>query len=299
MRIFKKREPFFSFSEISAESLSDVECTLGAFSHVATCEEKFLNIFSDAEMYAIFQKAGLVEQLNRRGYRKLLIDIDRNDEQVFSLRLYHERIHHESLLMDFRLSERQYSPGGEIAAICPQCRRANIIVLEWLSASNPKGRFTARRPQLPGQKTPGLGVLGNLFDVMRRIGEGMQRDGFLEVPDHYHNAVFYSKQFRFIDPAQEGMLTALGRDMKGHSLADVAWGFATGAVMDMDTGMPVQYVPSEQVFPLSRAMRSYFDSKQYHDRVRRDADARRFFLDRRGMMRRRRELMRRSSADEL
>jgi hypothetical protein len=296
---FKKRDSFFNFSGIRDEALNDVECTLGAFSHVSTCEEKFLNIFSDSDMYNLFQKAGLIERLTRLGFRRLLIDIERTNEQVFSLRLYHERIHHGSMLMDFRLSEKRYNPGEEIIALCPQCRQANFIVLEWLSMSDPKGKFTSRRPQLPGQKAPGLGALGNLFDAMLLIGEEMRRDGFLEVPDHYHNAVFYSKKFRFIDPAREGMMLALARDTKMHSLADVSWGLVTGTVMERATGSPVVYTPSEQVFPMSQAMRSYFDSPQYRDLVRRAADAKRYLLDHRAMGRARKALLKKASTEEL
>lgn len=297
-RFLKKRRSLFSLGDMKYESLDDVECTLGAFSHSSTCEEKFLNIFSDVDMRRIFIKSGLMAKMNECGFDNIVIDINRDSENIFYLKAYNGRIDSDALLLDLRMSERKYAPPRDLVGGSAGLVSLDVLLMEWLATSNPRGAFTRRRPQLPGQKAPGLGALEQLFKVMEIMGEEIKRDGVMNVPDHYHNAVFYSKKFRFIDPLHEGILVALRRDLGTHPLADVSWGFATGTVIDDVTGACFRYAPSEQVFPMSGRMREYFSSPEYQKKMS-EGSSRRFRLEVKKMKQLRKDLLKTRKAEEL
>jgi hypothetical protein len=138
-----------------------------------------------------------------------------------------------------------------------------MIVIEWLSAQDPIHVFSVDKPQLPGQKMPGLGILRYCFEIMRIMAKEINKDGFLDVPDHMHWAIMYAKNFKFFDPAHEGVLRALMRDLKDYSLSDISWGIITLSIIEAYNNQPQTYDPSEQIFYLSDRLRSYFHSNEY------------------------------------
>lgn len=288
--MFKKKK-LFDFDDLKKTAVEEVECSLGSFTYVSRCEQLFLNIFSDREIFSIFAQTGLLEKLKALGFSNILIDIDRNDQKVHYLRVYYDRIGPDNLLIDLRLSETKYTPGKAVPAIDPELASIEMLVLEWISASNPCGKFTKVRPQLPGQKTPGLGVLSQIFSVLEKIGDQVHKDGYLTVPDHVHSAIMYSKRFRFIDPAREGMIKALMRDLGNYQLADIAWGFTTGSIVENNTGIIQEYAPSEQVFPLGRKLAGYLSSKKYADVQQNAIEKNRYILELEKMVQRRKELL--------
>ena len=95
------------------------------------------------------------------------------------------------------------------------------------------------------------------------VAKNVVKDGFLDVPDHLHGAIMYSKKFKFFDPAHEGILRALIRDLKGYSLSDISWGVITKTIIDDYKNEPVVYDPSEQIYYVSDRLRDYFHSSKY------------------------------------
>jgi hypothetical protein len=94
------------------------------------------------------------------------------------------------------------------------------------------------------------------------------RDGIMNDPEHFHNAVMY-KGFHFMDPYHEAafnrMLLDLDSEIKKRSLATVSWAVGTGTLRLC--GKQVMWNMGEQVLPLSRRMISYFNSCKYSDTV--------------------------------
>ena len=101
---------------------------------------------------------------------------------------------------------------------------------------------------LTRQTKPGLGCLRYLMKMMYLVAEGVIKDGFMDVPDHMHGAVMYSRNFKLFNPAHEGVLRAILRDAKGHSLGDISWGMITGSIIDTGTGQPQVTIPPSRYF---------------------------------------------------
>jgi hypothetical protein len=99
--------------------------------------------------------------------------------------------------------------------------------------------------------------------MMYVVAREVIKDGFLDIPDHMHGAIMYSKKFKFFNPIHEGILRAIMRDLGTYSLSDISWGFITQTIIDEYKNEPQAYAPSEQVFYVSERMREYFHSKKY------------------------------------
>jgi hypothetical protein len=144
----------------------------------------------------------------------------------------------------------------------------NILNIRWLSLQNPARTFSPNRPRLPGQKYPGSGLGRVFFTEIRRLSLIAKRDGIMNIPEHFHNAVLY-KGFYFIDPYHQAlfnrMLLDLDAEIKRTSLTKVSWAVGTGALR-LD-GESWSWNLGEQIFPLSRKAISYFNSCHYTDTV--------------------------------
>jgi hypothetical protein len=225
-------------------------------------EKLFLRNFSTDDLYAIMERVNLVAHLKARGFDDLRLGIDVDDSCVHYLKIYHKNIDPDSILLDLRLSESRFVPDKKF--FDDQAQHVyDMIVIEWLSAQNPFHKFNGDKPQLPGQKRPGLGILNYCFEMMYIVAREVIRDGFLDIPDHMHGAIMYSRKFKFFDPTHEGILRAIMRDLSKYSLADISWGIITKTIIEEYKNQPQAYAPSEQVFYVSDRMRDYFHSKKY------------------------------------
>jgi hypothetical protein len=138
---------------------------------------------------------------------------------------------------------------------------------------------------------PGLGVGPEIEYLIVELANRSQRDGILNIPEHWYNAVLYSRAMRpyhFLNPAFEGFFlsitAALQPEIASRGLAIVAWAIFRGLLCCMpplDPGVShgedslvirrpvrVRWVPQEQVCPLTGRLGEYFDSPRYRDAVR-------------------------------
>lgn len=271
----KKKNDFYladSINNLIARHIQsgDFTCELPSHEGDAACRRLFLNIYDEAMIRRKFEEIGLAAHLKNKGFTKLQIELSRDMISVSCLRLYDKAFSPDNLLLEARFSETLFTPfkefcdGGNNNKPCT----FQMIVIEWLEALNPYAQFTDEKPQLPGQKKPGLGALVYIKKFLRVLGKEVSRDGFLKIADHIHAAIMYSDIFMFVNPARQGYLNALRRDMEKYSLSDIAWGFVTETIYDSETGAPEKFLPSEQVLPLSDRLMEHFTSRKYADGVR-------------------------------
>src|SRR4029453_19687251 len=90
-------------------------------------------------------------------------------------------------------------------------RTLHALVLYWMVLQNPRASFTLERPRLPGQDHPGLGAREPLYVMLTSWATAWGKDALLNVPEYFHNAVFYTARFRFLEPAEQGRFEALRR----------------------------------------------------------------------------------------
>ncbi len=271
-----------------------------SFGHLALGKKEnalLLNRFTADDILTLMGKVGLTKHLSSLGFRDLKVNIIRDEAQIYHLKIYNGAINPENLLIDLRLSESRYVPDrrlftGDAAVL-------DMVMIEWFTAQHPHKTFDAGRPQLPGQSRPGLGCLRHMMELMYLVGKTMLVDGFMDVPEHFHGAVMYARRFKFFDPAQEAILQAILRDLKQFSLDELSWGIITKTILDRSTGAPLEYEPSDQVFPLSRCLKDYFNSAAYREQFNRVYQRKKFDFAYETMLERRKELLRVKKIEEL
>ena len=287
------------FPEISNSDISSIEIgdVLGNLSRVK--KNTFLGRFNHEELFDVLKKTKMIDYLRKNGFDDFRITIENDDSGVSYMKLYSGGITPEDMLVDLRLSENKFLPDKKYFPFDMSVPTYDMICIEWLTAQNPRKSFDDNRPQLPGQVKPGLGLLKYCFNVMYAVGCQVTKDGFMDVPDHMHGAVMYSKKFKFFDPRHEAILHAILRDLKQYSLSDITWGMITETIYDTYKDIPQKYDPSEQIFALSTRLKKYFKSIAYKTVYAKYYHIKKFRFDYAAMVKKREEMLKNKSVTDL
>lgn len=261
-------------------------------------EKRFLRTYTADGLLGLVTRVNLAKHLEELGFDDLRVEVDVDEAFVNYMKLYSGPIDPDNLLLDLRLSESRFMPDQKFFEN-DTYHAYDMIVIEWLSAQNPHNRFDSSKPQLPGQKKPGLGILNYCFEMMYIVAKEVIKDGFLDIPDHVHGAIMYARKFKFFDPAHEGALRAMMRDLSKYSLADISWGVLTKTIIEEYKNEPQPYAPSEQVFYVSERMREYFHSKKYLTVYNKYYKRKRFRFDYDEMVKRRQQILEKKSIVDL
>jgi acetoin utilization deacetylase AcuC-like enzyme len=173
-----------------------------------------LGFYTAAGMEHALYRYGVFEQLERMGYRQFRATFDTAGlgERV---RVYGEADGREHLLVELILEKRRVLS-------------AEVLYVHWMSLRNPRAHFSERRPRLPGQEVPGLGLAREAGSMLARMAVRLGLAGVVIRPAHYHMAYAARHEFGFIDPARQGRFEALVRDLKGIPLLDATSAMAEG-----------------------------------------------------------------------
>jgi acetoin utilization deacetylase AcuC-like enzyme len=232
---------------------------LGALVPGPSRSSRFLGYFSSHGAELLLERAGVLPQLRARGFRTLRVDLDAREGPGQTLRIVSEDRPGE-LLVELRAERsRGAVPGME------------VIAVEWLLLQNPREAFSPRRPRLPGQHHPGLGLLRDFMGWLVVLCEEHGLDGVFFVAGHYHIAVQSRRLVSPLHPADEARLRALGRALSGLSLPEATAAAEEGRLLDAATAEPVAWAPVPTVLPVSERLRALVSGAEYEAAVEREA----------------------------
>ena len=193
-----------------------------------------------------------------RGHRKLLLDYYSADGLEHALHRYgvlpalarigygpfrveikDEGVGQSARLIDLRSGE----PLIEVVLEKRRLASDEMLYVHWLALRNPRARFSAERPQLPGQDVPGLGLSREILEMLLRMAVRLGLDGIVFRPAAYHLAFGGRGTLRFVDPLRQGRFEALNEALRGLSLSDATRAVAEGRVL-LD-GRPYQWETDE------------------------------------------------------
>jgi acetoin utilization deacetylase AcuC-like enzyme len=221
---------------------------------------RFLGYFSRHGVELLLERSGVLAQLRAKGFRSLAVELDSRQAQEQTLRVVCHEARRE-LLVELRAQRSRSAVPG-----------MDLIAVEWLLLQNPREPFSARRPRLPGQQHPGLGLLRDFMGWLMVVCEAHALDGVFFVAAHYHVAMQSRRLVSPLRPEDEARLAALSRALAGLSLPEATEAIEAGGVVDAVSGARVEWKPVATVLPVSDRMRALVSGPEYEDVVRREAD---------------------------
>ncbi len=242
--------------------------------------ELFLGKYSRHGIEVIIEKFGFKHLLERRGFRDLVVHCDTQDNFRHTLRVYYGNTRDpEHLLFELNARFQRLEPDADTALV-KFVDKFNVLYIEWLMLQDPKADFTPTRPRLPGQEHPGLGLGKEVLTLLILMARHLKVDALLNVPEHYHTALMFSKRFMFFNPVVQATVRAVTRDLwQKYRLAVIAWGVHLGCVKEINADHVFRWKPHRQVVPMHPALRAYFASEVYAEQVERTLKGVRFTLD--------------------
>jgi len=232
--------------ELSSQDLAAIQPGL-------TPPPRFLGDLSESAVELLLERSGILAHLRAKGFRTLQVALLAGEAASATLRVV-SRDRRDAPLIELRVSRsRSAIPGME------------VIVIEWLLLQNPREGFSDRRPRLPGQRHPGLGLLREMIGWLLVVCESHRLDGVFFVAAHYHIAMQSRRALRFLKPEDEARARAMTAALSGLTLAQAASALSAGGVIDETTGKPAVWPPAEMVVPVSERLKAAVEGPE-HDR---------------------------------
>ena len=197
-------------------SFEDVEVELGM--KASGQRRVLLGTYTlEALEYALF-RFGLLKFVERRGYGNVRLSFGTASTGGEKVTITGDAQGQTHVLIECVL-ERQIVNGHQ------------ALYVHWLSLRDPAARFSERRPKLPGQDVPGLGLAREVTELLMLTARRLGADGVAFSPAYYHTAYVARKRFRFVDPVRQGRFEALIQAFRGQPLPDVSQAIADGRVL--------------------------------------------------------------------
>jgi len=249
-------------TNFSQQDLSWDDLFLGGSTTNTT--DLFLGKYSEDGIKFIIERFGLDKQARHMGIRHLAVKIDTRDPYRHILTLYNgysrDRDH---IIMEFVARYQHLTPKNEDVDFL-YTKPLRVLTVEWLLLQNPKSTFTDRKPRLPGQEYPGLGLGDELMALFTLMGRHLKVDGIINVPEYLHTGLLFGRRFIFLSPNVQAQISQVAHDLwKKYRLSVIAWASAMGAIVNIETGEPYEWQPRKQIIPIDSELRKYFKSDAY------------------------------------
>jgi acetoin utilization deacetylase AcuC-like enzyme len=223
------RLSFADLGDTGDLTTADVEEALGLS---PSRQRLLLGFYTASGMELALHRYGVLQQLGRLGYADFRVEFDHGGAGD-RLRLFGTSDGQVHVLVEAVLEKRR-------------CREVPVLYINWLSLRNPRTHFSERRPRLPGQEVPGLGMAREAGTMLALMAVRLGLAGVAFRPSHYHLAYSSRSAFAFAEPERQGRFLAMVRDLAHLSLLEATTAVAEGRVL-LD-GAPYVWEADEMVY---------------------------------------------------
>lgn len=267
-----------------ARSLSRVELMRSSMDETFKLDERdlldkdagrrFLDYYGDEGLRIALERYGLTAALERRGWDETRLTTHAVDDRHTLLVDGLQDDEWERLVELVVRRDRLSVEGIE--------RTFDVLTADWLLLQNPGGSFSERRPRLPGQEHPGLGVGERVLEMLYRTVDRLELGALVTTAEYFHNAVLYSRELKYVDPRYEGQLLALRElllEREGLSLAQASWAIHWGYVLDVDDSA-LSWRGEAMARAADEALMAWVTSREHRDQTLHHADSFRYRVHR-------------------
>ena len=232
--------------------------------------ELWLGFYTREGLHIALEKYGFFHELEVLGFHNLRVEIRTDDPEEHLFRLWSVDPPVDEPLIEL-VVRRDFLHAQLGQAENISTPYIPVLNVDWLMLQNPLATFTERRPPLPGQNFPGLGVGPQVLEMLRNICHRLQLGGIVTVPSHFHNAIFYSTEFQHFDPYYQGAFLALCRDIVPqckNSVAAASWALHWEMVRNRKgPAEPFPWFQHLLVNPMNEELTSYFEHPDFRQNV--------------------------------
>ncbi|MCZ8156355.1 MAG: hypothetical protein O9264_09580 [Leptospira sp.] len=172
-------------------------------------EPRLFNRFRKDEVEDLLSESGLLEAVRKRGFQTSRLSIE-------VLNDYDNRVYiktpDDHVLIHMRLKVSQFQLKGDD-------EKFPMVYIDWLLTQNLHFSGEKIKKDLYfGQEYPGLNVFTEITKFIRILAKKLGSSGAFNVPEYFHDAVLFGRNFKFIDPEKEGSFRALLKTFRGVNL---------------------------------------------------------------------------------
>lgn len=222
----------------------------------------FLGFYSEAGIKLALDKYGIYGMLQNNGFDRVITHVDTTDTFKHRLCLYDGVKNNDKLIAEIEL-KRDFITINPPFEIRQPLQTIPGLVINWLRLQNYKALFTENRPRLPGQRFPGLGLAKHVIELLSIICWRLKIGCITINPEHYHNAVMYSKIFRFVNPETQSKFETLKTYLDQYPLYKASWGVALGCVHDCFRDETFTWFSEKQIVAFDKRLLELFQGKEY------------------------------------
>ena len=250
----------------------------------------FLGKHSIQEVETVLRKRNFYREAKKRNLWPLEYTMDSsNFPPLQRLQIFYQTKQPDNLVVDLKIREGRLRMNNPDVLVQP-LPESNYLVLEWLTIQNPLQRFGSNRTPLPGQKSPGMGLGHKVIDLFVYLSRINRNDGILAFPAYLHNALLFSRAFHFLNPDKEAEVRAVRTSFPEVTFKELAWIVHLDCVVEEGKGF-YKWKAEEQVYPLSRPIKLYFESSEYRTAIKQSAMTKKFSIDSEKYSRKKEEML--------
>ncbi len=213
--------------------------------------------FSEEEIYELMTWSGVFKKIISRGYSNCYLELQylsEMDQRIFIKWEKEVLVHIRLKLSSFRF---RLTPGAPAR---------KLLYIDWLMTRDPMRKEQLKKPLFQGQDAPGLGIFNELSDFVFNLALGLGVKGAFNIPEYFHDAVLFHRQFRFYDPQREAFFRALIRDLRKFGAREISEALSKNRVYDQD-GQIVNWIPGEMISLIDPDFSDYIWNKDYFMKV--------------------------------
>ncbi len=228
------------------------------------------------EANRILNKRNFYREAKKRGLWPVEFELDSSQfPPLQRMLIYCREKDPENIVVDLKIREGFFKPKDKTGF---NFSRFRFLVLEWLTLQNPRMNFCEDKTPLPGQKHPGLNLGRKIIDLFVYLARLNHNDGILAFPAYFHNALLFSKDFYFVNPEKKAEVEAIRKSFPQVHFKQLAWAVHLNCVKDKEN-KPYEWTAEEQILPLNKEMKDYFESKKYQQTFEQSLIEKTFTID--------------------
>ena len=210
---------------------------------------------------------GIIKELEKIGFNDFVIETNTDNPFHQIVKLFHGgKTNPKNLIAEVCFHEGIYIIKDGLK-ILEKNKHYQALYIDWLTLQNPIKSFSEKKPRLPGQQYPGLGLGYMIFNHLIMVAKRLNKDVIVNIPQRYYNSEMYHERCRFANPKSEALYLAIKRDTMGKKLSEIAWAIENEKLINIKNNKPLKWKGKKMLLAMHEDLQHYFEHENYHNMV--------------------------------